>query len=43
MHRDGTPFSPEETDLLGLLGRWASDPAIREGILVRNPAALYGF
>jgi predicted TIM-barrel fold metal-dependent hydrolase len=34
---------PEDADLLDLLADWAPDPAVRERILVGNPAALYRF
>lgn len=34
---------PDEADLLALLGRWAPDRDVREKILIRNPAELYGF
>jgi predicted TIM-barrel fold metal-dependent hydrolase len=34
---------PNTTDLLNALGDWLSDEALRNGILVDNPAALYGF
>jgi predicted TIM-barrel fold metal-dependent hydrolase len=34
---------PNDTDLLDLLGDWAPDAAIRQQILVDNPARLYGF
>ena len=36
-------YMPEGADLLDLLAEWAPDPALREGILVGNPAALYRF
>lgn len=38
----GKPM-PDAGDLLGLLGDWAPDEAVRRRILVDNPAALYGF
>jgi predicted TIM-barrel fold metal-dependent hydrolase len=34
---------PNTTDLLDLLGEWASDATLRKRILVDNPAVLYGF
>ena len=34
---------PDDTDLLDLLLAWAPDPAVRNRILVDNPARLYGF
>jgi len=34
---------PNDGDLLGLLGTWAPDPALRRRILVENPGRLYGF
>jgi predicted TIM-barrel fold metal-dependent hydrolase len=34
---------PNTTDLLDLLGDWASDAILRRRILVDNPAVLYGF
>ena len=34
---------PDETALLDLLAEWARDDAVREEILVTNPARLYGF
>ncbi|MBI4524950.1 MAG: amidohydrolase family protein [Deltaproteobacteria bacterium] len=35
--------TPNDGDLLDLLGEFAPDPKIRQKILVDNPAALYGF
>lgn len=35
--------TPNEGDLLDLLAEMAPDPATRHGILVENPARLYGF
>ncbi|SIQ15097.1 amidohydrolase family protein [Marinobacterium stanieri] len=34
---------PNDGDLLDLLARWVPDEAVRNRILVDNPAALYGF
>ena len=34
---------PDDGELLDLLGAWAPDAATRRGVLVDNPAALYGF
>jgi predicted TIM-barrel fold metal-dependent hydrolase len=34
---------PDDGHILNLLPRWAPDAAIRRGILVDNPAALFGF
>jgi predicted TIM-barrel fold metal-dependent hydrolase len=34
---------PDDVELLDLLGQWATDEAVRERILVTNPAELYGF
>lgn len=34
---------PDDALLADLLLRWLPDPAVREQVLVRNPAALYGF
>jgi predicted TIM-barrel fold metal-dependent hydrolase len=34
---------PDDGHLLNLLGEWAPDPALRQAILVENPARLYGF
>jgi predicted TIM-barrel fold metal-dependent hydrolase len=34
---------PDDAALLDLLGEWAPDAAVRQAILVDNPAALYGF
>jgi 2-pyrone-4,6-dicarboxylate lactonase len=35
--------TPNDGDLLALLGEFAPDAATRKTILVDNPAALYGF
>ncbi|MFO1318441.1 MAG: amidohydrolase family protein [Burkholderiales bacterium] len=37
------PFAIDDGRLLNQLTRWAPDPGVREKILVRNPARLYGF
>lgn len=34
---------PDDAELLDLLLEWAPDEAVRTGILVKNPANLYGF
>lgn len=34
---------PNDGDLADLLADWLPDPKLREQVLVRNPAALYGF
>ncbi len=34
---------PDDTQLLDLLGRWTSDPAVIQKILVDNPQELYAF
>ena len=34
---------PDDAEVLDLLLTWAPDAAIRERVLVSNPAALYGF
>ena len=34
---------PNDADLLDLLLQWAPDPALRQRILVDNPAELFGF
>jgi D-galactarolactone isomerase len=39
----GQTQRPDETDLLNLLGEWAPDEALRQRILVDNPAEVYGF
>ena len=38
-----TKAMPNDGALLDLLADWAPDPALRQAILVDNPAALYGF
>ena len=37
------PQVPDDGALLGLLARWMPDPALRQRVLVDNPAALYDF
>ena len=37
-----TPM-PNDGDLVDLLAQWVPDPAIRQRVLVDNPARLYGF
>lgn len=39
----GQDPAPDDARLLDLLAEWVDDPAVRERILVANPAALYGF
>jgi 2-pyrone-4,6-dicarboxylate lactonase len=34
---------PNDGDLCDLLAQWVSDPALRQQVLVSNPAQLYGF
>jgi predicted TIM-barrel fold metal-dependent hydrolase len=34
---------PDEADLLDSLGEWVPEESVRRAILVKNPAALYGF
>lgn len=34
---------PNDGDLCDLLAQWVSDPALRQQVLVSNPAKLYGF
>jgi predicted TIM-barrel fold metal-dependent hydrolase len=41
-HTDLRSAMPNDADLLDLLGAWVDDDAIRDAILVGNPAALYG-
>jgi len=41
-HTDLRTDMPDDGDLLGLLVEWTSSAALRDDILVRNPAALYG-
>jgi 2-pyrone-4,6-dicarboxylate lactonase len=36
-------YRPDNGALLDLMDHWLPDPALREKILVTNPAALYGF
>jgi D-galactarolactone isomerase len=42
-HPNAPEPKPDEALLLDLLGDWAPDPAVREAILVANPARLYDF
>jgi len=37
------PLPVDDTEMLNQLSAWVPDPAIRRGILVDNPARLYGF
>lgn len=41
--RISPPCAVNDGELLNLLGEWAPDPAIRQRILVDNPARLYDF
>ena len=41
-HTDLRSAMPNDGDLLDLLGAWVGDEAIRNAILVDNPASLYG-
>jgi predicted TIM-barrel fold metal-dependent hydrolase len=41
-HTDLRRGMPNDADLLDLLGTWVDDTAMRNAILVANPAALYG-
>jgi 2-pyrone-4,6-dicarboxylate lactonase len=41
-HTDLRRAMPNDADLLDLLGIWVGDTAMRNAILVANPAALYG-
>jgi 2-pyrone-4,6-dicarboxylate lactonase len=41
-HTDLQTDMPDDGELLGLLAAWTSSAYIRDDILVRNPAALYG-
>jgi 2-pyrone-4,6-dicarboxylate lactonase len=34
---------PNDGDLTDLIAEWLPDAALRERVLVANPAALYGF
>jgi predicted TIM-barrel fold metal-dependent hydrolase len=42
-HTNVTGTMPDDGALLDLLTEWAPDPAVRQKILVDNPAALYRF
>jgi predicted TIM-barrel fold metal-dependent hydrolase len=42
-HTNLEGYMPDDGDLLDLLGDWAPDPAVRQRILVDNPAVLYRF
>lgn len=42
-HPNAPHPKPDEASLLDLLGNWAPDRAVREAILVTNPARLYDF
>jgi predicted TIM-barrel fold metal-dependent hydrolase len=38
-----TKVMPNDGDLCDLLSDWIPDPGLREQVLVKNPARLYGF
>lgn len=42
-HTNVAGHMPDDGDLFDLLGDWASDAAVRQKILVTNPAVLYRF
>lgn len=42
-HPNVTGHMPDDGELVDLIARWAPHPAIRQRILVDNPAELYGF
>jgi D-galactarolactone isomerase len=42
-HVTECPHPPDAVELLNLLGEWTQSDAIRQRILVDNPATLYGF
>jgi predicted TIM-barrel fold metal-dependent hydrolase len=42
-HTNVQTYIPDDGELLDLLADWAPDEAVRNRILVSNPAALYGF
>ena len=42
-HTTLSDYMPDDGDLMDLLPAWAPDEAIRNRILVDNPAILYGF
>ena len=42
-HTNITDHMPDDGELLDLLGDWALDPALRQRVLVDNPARLYRF
>ena len=42
-HPNKTADMPNDGDLMDILARFAPDPALRQRILVDNPARLYGF
>lgn len=42
-HPNLTGHMPDDGDLVDLIAGWATDPALRQRILVDNPARLYGF
>lgn len=42
-HPNATGHMPDDGALVDLIGEWAPDAALRQRILVDNPATLYGF
>ena len=42
-HPNLTGHMPDDGELVDLIADWAPDPALRQRILVDNPAQLYGF
>ncbi len=42
-HPNSTVHMPDDGELVDLIADWAPDPALRQRILVDNPAVLYGF
>lgn len=42
-HPNSTGHIPDDGELVDLIADWAPDPALRQRILVDNPATLYGF
>lgn len=42
-HPNSTGHMPDDGELVDLIADWAPDPALRQRILVDNPAILYGF
>jgi predicted TIM-barrel fold metal-dependent hydrolase len=42
-HPNSLGHMPDDGELVDLIADWAPDPALRQRILVDNPAILYGF